>query len=65
MEKDFIVQRDGNITTSSRMRVWWLTTFQGYEVRRVSAQPQKNPFGKVQLVNHWELRAAPDDTIRE
>ena len=54
-QKDFIIETEGGVITSSRMKVWWLTTFQGYEVRRVLSKPQQNPLGQVKYMNHWEL----------
>ena len=65
MEKDFILESSGGVTTSSRMRVWWLTTFQGYQVRCVSAQPQKSSLGIVQFVNHWELEVPEEETAQD
>ena len=52
---------EGSITTSSRVRVWYLTTFRGYEVFSQHRLPKQNSFGEIYYRNSWVLTKAADD----
>ncbi|MBI5093582.1 MAG: hypothetical protein HZB26_14205 [Candidatus Hydrogenedentes bacterium] len=45
------------VTTNSRVRAWWLTTFKGYRVKTVRRQPMAGFLGSVRYECQWLLAA--------
>jgi len=52
---DFSSDGKGSITTTSRVRVWWLTTVGGYRVENKRRVPNENAFGELYYKNTWVL----------
>ncbi len=59
-------QRDSTLTpnmprnglvTSSWLKMWWLTRFQGYKVTNVRHVPKKGAFGRLKYDSMWFLDA--------
>lgn len=48
------------ITTSARMRAWWLTTFRGYALKSKKRVPHESVFGESYYKNHWVLTNQKD-----
>lgn len=46
---------DGSITTTSRIRVWYLKRFRGYRVLSMHRLPKQNSFGEIYYRNSWIL----------
>jgi hypothetical protein len=59
METRLWVLEKGEVVTTSRMRVWWLTHVCGYQVHSESDEPRQNVLGKVRLVRRWSLGMPP------
>ena len=58
-----ILEKDGDVRTTSHLRAWWLTTFKGYELRiQVKRSPKRTIFGRIAYKNTWVLqpRASSD-----
>ena len=49
------------ITTSSRLRTWWLKNFRGFTVEMKRRTPHENTFGEVYYKNHWVLTKQKDE----
>ncbi|MCH8203691.1 MAG: hypothetical protein IID09_00935 [Candidatus Hydrogenedentes bacterium] len=43
------------VTTSSRLRTWWLKNFRGYTLKNKRRTPHQNVFGEIYYKNHWVL----------
>lgn len=52
-------QSSGNhpetVTTSSRLRMIWMTRFQGYRIDTVRRSPKESTFGEIYYKNLWVL----------
>lgn len=48
-------ERNGTITTSSRIRVWFLKTFRGYRVLTTRRTPMQSTFGEIYYRNTFVL----------
>ena len=55
----------GSITTSSRLRAWFLKTFRGYRVLSNHRLPKQNSFGEIYYTNSWILVKRSDDDVDE
>lgn len=49
------------ITTSARVRAWWLTTFRGYAVESKRRVPHESALGKIYYKNRWVLTKQKDE----
>ena len=57
---------DGVVTTSMRLRVWWLKMFKGYRTESVHRIPKENVFGEIYYLNRWYLTKSPkSETAQE
>lgn len=43
------------IETTSKLMMWWLSTFRGYEVKAVARTPRVAPFGRIVYDSRYEL----------
>jgi hypothetical protein len=43
------------LSTGSRVRAWWLTTFRGFRVDMVTREPKSVSFGKVVYQSRYVL----------
>ena len=43
-------------TTSSHLRVWWLTKMRGYQVERVTLVPKENFWGGFHCTKNWVIK---------
>ncbi len=50
---------DTFVTTSFRVRAWWLKTFQGYTMESIHRVPKQNVFGEIYYTKHWVLSRKP------
>lgn len=48
------------ITTSMRVRAWWLTTFRGYALESKRRVPHESAFGAIYYKNRWVLTKQKD-----
>ena len=46
---------DGRVTTTSRLRVWWLQSVRGYRLENKRRVPHQNAFGEIYYKNTWVL----------
>lgn len=53
--------RRKEITTSSRLRAWWLVTLRGYVLVNKRRVPKENSFGEIYYKNHWVLSKDKDN----
>lgn len=56
MSTTFLKKMKGTVETSSKLRLWWLSTMQGYEVLEEKMSPRKGSFGRVSYVRVWVLK---------
>lgn len=56
MATTMIRKHDGSIETSSRLRAWWLNTFQGYRIYEQKERPHEGSFGRVVFKTVWLLK---------
>ena len=49
------------ITTSSRIRAWWLVALRGYVLENKRRVPKESPFGEIYYENHWVLSKDEDN----
>ena len=61
MATSLIRRMPGTIETSSRIRAWWLNTFQGYRVTQEKLLPRKGSFGRVTYHHVWVLSNEPGE----
>ena len=59
--QDELRVRGTPVITSSRLKVWWLSSFNGYGVKRVSEIPRASPFGQIRYRRVWTLEPAEDE----
>ncbi len=58
-----IREQEGEVKTTSRLRVWLLTTFKGYKVKlRITSSPKFTIFRTVAYKNTWVLQPPDDGT---
>lgn len=50
------LMRRGRIKTSSRIRVFWLSTIRGWEVEKKVQTPQGYSFGRLTYKTSWILK---------
>lgn len=43
------------VSTGSRLKAWWLTTFRGFRVDMVTREPKTVSFGKVVYASRYVL----------
>lgn len=43
------------VVTSSRLKVWWLSSVNGYGVKGVSEIPHAGPLGQIRYHRVWTL----------
>lgn len=43
------------ISTTFRLRVWWLVAVRGYKLESKRRLPKESPFGEIYYKNHWVL----------
>ena len=53
---------NGSITTTSRLKVWFLTKFRGYRVLSMHRLPKESSFGELYYRDSWVL---VKDTIED
>lgn len=46
---------DGTVTTSSRIRKWFLTSFRNYRLVSTRRLPRENAFGEIYYRDSWVL----------
>ena len=51
---------EGTIETGSRIKVWWLSTFQGLRVFEEKLSPRKGSFGRISWHRVWLLKPKED-----
>lgn len=61
MATSMIRRTPGTIETSSRIRAWWLNTFQGYRIREERLLPRKGSFGRMTYDHVWVLSNEPGE----
>lgn len=57
MAGTWVKRIEGTVETSSRLRVWWLNSFQGYHVLEERLSPRKRLFGGVSYGRVWILKS--------
>jgi hypothetical protein len=55
MNKKFKVTERTDVSTTSRLWVWWLVKVRGYQVRQETNEPKAGAFGNVRVVRRWFL----------
>ena len=48
------------ISTTSRLRMWWLTTVQGYRLVNIKVLPAHASFGRIRYERTWWLKRDED-----
>jgi hypothetical protein len=52
-------QTKQGVTTTSWLRMWWLTTILGYRVASATRMPRQATFGQIRYNSTWHLKKAP------
>ena len=45
-----------SVACKSRLRVWYLRTFRGYDLLVTKAKPSVGPFGRIRTQRIWHLK---------
>ena len=51
-----VVAQDDALQVNSRVKCWYLTTFQGYRVTRETSTPEAGLFGGINYKHTWLLK---------
>lgn len=57
VEKALNARAPDEISTTSWLRMWWLTRFCGYRVRKAVHRPHASAFGRITYANTWWLES--------
>lgn len=60
MSTTWFRRMEGTIETGSRIKVWWLSTFQGLRVFEEKLSPRKGSFGRISWHRVWLLKPKED-----
>lgn len=53
-----LIKRQANtVETNSRLKMWWLNAFQGYQVTEEKLYPRKGTFGRISYERIWVLKS--------
>lgn len=55
MTTEFVEEASEITTTTSWLRMWWLTHLNGYRVCAKRLEPKETLWGNVRLVSRWHL----------